>query len=772
MTIDPLLARLEKNVKKSPTKEALTFLGSGSNGGVVESKFTYKEIWDETDNLAENLLESGMKQGDMAVLVYPPSLDFVIAFVACLKAGIVAVPVFPPHPTRKDTLLMFSTITASCDAKYALTNTSYNNAKNASALKDTFLSLGRSTSPWPENLTWIVTDKLSSSPVTKKKSSPPLSTINPQPTDLAFLQYTSGSTSEPKGVMISHNNLADNLTKITNELKANDQTIVASWLPQYHDMGLIGSYLGILYCGGSGFYMSPLTFLQRPVMWIEAISRFHATHIQAPNFAFKLTSRKFNASKYSKASLDLSSLKHIINAAEPVTEESINAFNKAFVPFGLKKEVMFPTYGLAEHTVFVCSGGKQKLSVSKRALEVDGVVIEVDKNGSENTPSIDDSAVSRMIGCGYPSEQNVDVKIVSTETLEMLGEDKVGEIWILSDSKAQGYYKKPEISKSEFYAEIGGGTGGSDPSKGYLRTGDLGFMHNNELFVCGRLKDLIIIGGRNYYPQDIEATVESANPMIRPGCSAAFTIDPISGGDERVAVVLELRETPPAEDRETICDKMVDVLRGKITQEHSLSVSNIVLLVPKTVPKTSSGKISRARCRKGFLENSLKVIYAKAYQTQQSSMEVEQFQSSAVGADGPPQIQTKKVDPESIRSMSKKQIEKKLLKDIGKHVPIPASSLSKKDPLSTMMDSLTLSQFKGLLEHDYATTISDGYLFRPGTNIEKLVEVIKLGYAPDDGDDPPEGDASAPVHNANMGKARGIGGALGCPPGVCECVVQ
>lgn len=766
MTIDPLLARLEKNVKKSPTKEALTFLGSGPNGGVVQTIYTYKDIWDETDTLAANLLESGMKQGDMAVLVYPPSLDFVIAFIACLKAGIVAVPVFPPHPTRKDTLIMFSTITASCDAKYALTNTYYNNAKNVSVLKDTFMSLGRSSSPWPENLSWIVTDKMTSSPPTKKSTSPLSST--PKPTNLAFLQYTSGSTSEPKGVMITHNNLADNLTKITNELKADGETIVASWLPQYHDMGLIGSYLGILYCGGSGYYMSPLNFLQRPVQWIEAISRFNATHIQAPNFAFKLTSRKFNPSKYTKASLDLSSLKHIINAAEPVTEESIDAFNKAFVPFGLKKEVMFPTYGLAEHTVFVCSGGKQKLTVSKRALEVDGVVLIVESG--ENTGSAKDGSVSRMIGCGCPSEQNVDVKIVSTETLKSLDENKVGEIWIRSDSKAEGYYKKPEISKGEFFAEIGVGTGTSNRSKGYLRTGDLGFMHNNELFVCGRLKDLIIIGGRNYYPQDIEVTAETVNPGIRPGCSAAFTIDPISGGDERVAIVLELREIPPAENRESICDALVDALRGRITQEHSLAVSNIVLLVPKTVPKTSSGKISRARCRKGFLDKSLKVIYAKSFLTQ-SSMEIEPSTNNDSMNRAAIPTQIKKVDPASIRKLTRKQIEKRLLKDIGKHVPIPASSLSKKDALSTMMDSLTLSQFKGLLEHEYATNISDGYLFRPDTNIEKLVEVIKLGYALDDGDDLPEGGDSNAAPGSGIGQSKGVGGALGCPPGVCECCV-
>lgn len=382
--------------------------------------------------------------------------------------------------------------------------------------------------------------------VSKKKKPIPLYLVENNQTDLAFLQYTSGSTSEPKGVMISHLNLADNLTKITNELKAGEDTVVVSWLPQYHDMGLIGSYLGILYCGGSGFYMSPLTFLQRPVMWIEAISRFNGTHLQAPNFAFKLTARKFDASKYTKDSLNLSTVRHIINAAEPVTEESITAFNDTFAPFGLKKEVMFPTYGLAEHTVFVCSGGKQRLTVSKHALEVDRNVVEItDKEISANT-------VSRMIGCGFPSHQNVDVKIVSTETLQVLSEDKVGEIWIRSASKAGGYYMKQEITNREFFAQVGVDPDQSQDNTtnakdGYLRTGDLGFLHKDELFVCGRLKDLIIIGGRNYYPQDLEATAEATDARLRPGCSAAFTVDPISGSDEQVAIVLELRELPAAE---------------------------------------------------------------------------------------------------------------------------------------------------------------------------------------------------------------------------------
>mmetsp|Transcript_28439 Transcript_28439/g.33085 ORF Transcript_28439/g.33085 Transcript_28439/m.33085 type:complete len:818 (-) Transcript_28439:80-2533(-) len=763
--IDSLLERLEKNTIQSPNKEALLFLESGVNGGTIQKKFTYQDVWDETEILAENLLAQGIKQGDLAVLVYPPSLEFIIAFIACVKAGIVAVPVFPPLPSRRDTLVMFSTIVGACGATFALTNGNYSNMKKLSSLKDAFLNLGKSTI-WPEHLTWIVTDSMSKK---KLSSSSPLSTIISKHNDLAFLQFTSGSTSEPKGVMITQHNLADNLTKITNELKAGEDTTVVSWLPQYHDMGLIGSYLGILYCGGTGYYMSPLTFLQRPMMWIEAISRFRGTHIQAPNFAFKLTARKFDSSKYSKDNLDLSSLQHIINAAEPVTEESIDAFNEAFVPFGLKKEVMFPTYGLAEHTVFVCSGGKQRITVSKRALEVDGLVTLQNDSDINST---------RMIGCGVPSQQNVDVKIVSTDTLKTLPQDKVGEIWIRSDSKARGYYKRPAISMNEFCAKIGvepkevndDEIETYDPSTGYLRTGDLGFLHQGELFVCGRMKDLIIIGGRNYYPQDIEATAEATDARVRPGCSAAFTVDPISGGDEEVAIVLELREVPDTKNKQAICESIVEALRGAIFQEHSLTVSHIVLLVPKTVPKTSSGKIARARCRKGFLNNSLQTIYSKAYIVQKSSMEIEPTTGGddTNGASAPNEP---KVDPESIRRLSKKSIEKKLMKEIGKHVPIPPSSISKNHALTTMMDSLTLSQFKGVLEYEYATQLSDGYLFRSSTTISKLVDIVKLGYAPDDGEDTADGDGNDASPHGGIGESRGLAGALGCPPGVC-CVVM
>lgn len=496
------------------------------------------------------------------VLVFPPSLEFILAFMACLKAGIVAVPVFPPNPSRKDTLVMFTKIVQACGATFALTSASYNHMKKLSSLKDAVLRFQKSENAWPENLTWIVLDHLpgggtltGNRPSLKHNDDKMRSEIHSS--DLAFLQFTSGSTSLPKGVMVTHHNLADNLVKITSELKAGEDTVVVSWLPQYHDMGLIGSYLGILYCGGSGYYMSPLTFLQRPAMWIEAVSKYRGTHLQAPNFAFQLTARKFKESTYrvdrDGPRIDLSCVKHIINAAEPVTEDSIESFCSVFCPLGLDRNVIFPTYGLAEHTVFVCSGGKQRLTVSKKALEVDGVV---------KIMASDSTDTSRLIGCGYPAKQNVNVQIVNTETFQALGEDLVGEIWIQSESKAVGYYGMPFETQRDFCAMIGSVEFPDnmhdefddhddkhvaiDVSKGYLRTGDLGFLHNGELFICGRIKDLIIVGGRNYYPQDIEATAEASDTRFRPGCSAAFTVDPISGDNEQVALVLELREVPKA----------------------------------------------------------------------------------------------------------------------------------------------------------------------------------------------------------------------------------
>jgi acyl-CoA synthetase (AMP-forming)/AMP-acid ligase II len=692
-----------------------------------------------------------------------------VAFLACLKAGIVAVPVFPPNPLRGDSLRMFCKIVESCQARFALTSAAYNHQKKLAGIRDKLTKTWKKQATWPDSLEWIVTDATSQQEEMKQalRQSDDVSSEAPSAAtsdQLAFLQFTSGSTSDPKGVMITHGNLAHNLSIIVSELSAKDDAVVVSWLPQYHDMGLIGAYLGVLYCGGTGYYMSPLTFLQRPMMWIEAVSRFSATHLQAPNFAFKLTSRKFRPDNYTRQSLNLSSVRHVINGAEPVDEDSIEAFYSAFCPFGFKK-VIYPTYGLAEHTVFVCSGGTQRLRVQKKQLEVDGKVVLADEEEGSGSGEKEEATVSRLVGCGYPARQGVDVKIVNQETFRAVTEDVVGEIWIQSPSKAAGYYGKPEETKDDFHGKLADSSSNGD---GWLRSGDLGFLHQQELFICGRLKDLIIVGGRNYYPQDIEATAEASSDLVRPGCSAAFTIDPTHEGGEEVALVMELSEVPAnKKDVERICQPLAQEIRSAINQEHSLGIATIALLKTRTVPKTSSGKIARSWCRKGFVNGTLQIVYQKNFKHSLPAFEIEQTEVMTNGAAERKEITA--MDAQKIRSMSREDILNKLVTDVSRVGSLPVESIEKNVALITMLDSLTISQFKGLLESSYAVKISDEYLFRETTTLAKLVDVVKLGYAPDDG----EGDhaaAAAASHAVPPGTARGLAGALGCPPGV-RCVI-
>lgn len=534
-------------------------------------------------------------------------------------------------------------------------------------------------------------------------------------------------------------------------------------------MGLIGSYLGVLYCAGSGYYLSPLTFLQRPMVWIEAVAKYQATHLQAPNFAFKLVARKFDSSQYTKERLELSSVRHVINAAEPVDEDSMETFYKSFAPFGFPR-VIFPTYGLAEHTVFVCSGGTQRLFVDKQELEVNGKVVLRQKTNENDR----DDTVSRMIGCGYPKRQNVDVRIVDAESCKLLEEDNVGEIWISSDSKAAGYFNKEKESKEDFHATLADGAGGGSE---YLRSGDLGFLHKDELFICGRLKDLIIIGGRNYYPQDIEATAEAAgNDLIRLGCSAAFTIDSTKQGGEEVAMVMELKEVPSSQtETDSTCHQLANTIRASINSEHSLGIAQILFLKPRTVPKTSSGKIARAWCRKAFLSDTLTVIFTKTFK-KLGSLEMEGPGQSATGAsaNGPRRQQGPLTEQqiEELRAMDKRDIVAKLVADVNKMGGSldPSSGINNDSPIVTFLDSLTISQFKGLLESHYSTKLSDEYLFRETSSLNKLAEVVKLGYAPDDNQDGTPG--RMPEGVGTQGKADGIAGMLGCPPGVVCCVIS
>ncbi|CAM9753454.1 unnamed protein product, partial [Ectocarpus sp. 12 AP-2014] len=466
---------LEKWVARHPDKQVWSYLDD--RGRETSHRVTYRELEDRTKALSLNLLRGAkgrgaLLPGDRVLLVYPPSLHFAVAFVACLRAGLVAVPVYPPDPRKlKKDVQAFSRTTASCGARVALTSSVYDHAKKMSAIK---AKLTGDDSRWPDNLQWLVTDK----PLPSTSSSPSASAVVadeataitaaaaaatggggvvvPAGVDrasLAFLQYTSGSTGDPKGVKISHGNLASNLSAIITELKAGEGTVVVSWLPQYHDMGLIGSVLGTLYCGGSGYYLSPLDFVRSPPTWITAVDRFRATHLQAPNFAFALTARKWQDLK-TKPAVDLSCVVHLINAAEPIDATSLDAFEETFRPLGLPDDVIKPTYGLAEHTVFVCSGGVQRITVDRKALEVDKQVV-LSSPGEAACPSSSaySSAWCKLVGCGYPARvQGLDVLVVEPATGSPLPEDRVGEVWLRSLSKAQGYWGLPERSREAFCA--------------------------------------------------------------------------------------------------------------------------------------------------------------------------------------------------------------------------------------------------------------------------------------------------------------------------------
>ncbi|KAL9188579.1 hypothetical protein ACHAXT_006957 [Thalassiosira profunda] len=789
---DSTMKRLGKHAEYTPHKTAIAFLQTNGNATpTVASSMTYQKLNYAVEYLASRLLppesdgepdpkkllvpqpkdQPPLARGDRVLLVYPPcSPHFILGFLACLRAGLVAVPVYPPHPDRKDSVAAFVGIARGCGARIALTNGEYAHAKRLGKMKSAFLSKMKKRKPdadedevrWPEELLWVVTDR---EPLQNPPAVFPKVEGTPEPHETAFVQYTSGSTSAPKGVMLTHANLAHNLYIITDELDANADTKVVSWLPQYHDMGLIGALIGILYCGGSGYYMSPIAFLQRPVGWLEAVSEYRGTHLQAPNFAFGLTARKFEKDGYynglggvtvneegkSVKPLDLSSVRHIINGAEPVTEKSIGAFQKAFEPFGLREGVIYPTYGLAEHTVFVCSGGKGKIAVRQKELAEENKVLVVEELGGKSEGTV------HFLGCGFPTNQNIDVRIVDPVRRESLPDGTVGEIWVNSPSKALGYYGVDvKETKREFHALLENMKASSEKFGGYLRSGDLGFLHKDQLYICGRIKDLIIVGGRNHYPQDIEATAEEvASDYVRPGCSAAFSVGAkISeqGEYEQVVLAMELKEPlPKAGKREHIAD----MVRAEIFKEHSLSLTCIVLVKPKTMPKTTSGKIQRQKSQHMYMTGKLEDVFKKEYSIGDYAnfgflSDVEEEKESG-GEAGPKKIE---LTPAELRALDKAAIQKLLVDSIAQLAGIDPASVKIGVALNSFMDSVTIAQLKGLLEGQFAVKpMSDAYLFKDSTTVKKLVEAVKVGEAKDD-----TGEGEAPKSKDG--------------PGCCGCVVM
>jgi acyl-CoA synthetase (AMP-forming)/AMP-acid ligase II len=562
-----LVELLRYRASTQPERIAYIFL---RNGETEEARLTYGELDQNARAIAAHL-QSLEAKGERGLLLYPPGLDFISAFFGCLYAEVVAIPAYPPR--RNQNLFRLQAIIADSQARFTFTNAALFPTLENQWAKDSELA----------EMQWVVTDEIDHH-LSANWQEPTL-----EKNTLAFLQYTSGSTGTPKGVMVSHHNLLINSAFIDHVWGHDQDSVMVTWLPTFHDMGLIYGVIQPLYKGFLCYMMAPANFVERPLRWLQALSDKKATHSAAPNFAYDLCVRKIPPEK--RATLDLSHWRMTLNGSEPVRAEVLKKFAEAFQVSGFKATALCPGYGLAEATLVVTAVSYDSPSyfypVQANALEKNKIV------GATET----DSNVQTLVGCGWTTI-DTQIVIVNPETLKPCSPEIVGEIWVSGSTIAQGYWGKPQETQETFQAYL------ADTGAGpFLRTGDLGFIKDGELFVTGRLKEIILIRGRNNYPQDIELTVQNSHPALRPSCGAAFTVE--NKGEEKLVVVQEVERTWL---RKVDIDEVKRAIRKAVVQEYDLQVYAIALIRTGSLPKTSSGKIQRRGCRAKFLEGSLEIL--------------------------------------------------------------------------------------------------------------------------------------------------------------------
>ena len=548
-----------------PQEEVYRFL--------VDEKASVSLTYAELDRRARAVaarLQSLYAFEERVLILYPPGLDYIVAFFGCLYAGAVAVPAYPPHMNRSLSRLL--AIIEDAQPRVLLTDT-----RTLSDIRKRF-----SEAMNKESMQWITTDALEDG-LEDSWQEPGITAHS-----LAFLQYSSGSTGSPKGVMLNHSNLLHNVAHLCKRDGHSQASRGVSWLPPYHDMGLIGGIIQPLYAGFPLVCMSPTSFLQRPVRWLQAISTYRATVSVGPDFAYAYCVKKITPEE--RASLDLSSWELAYCGAEPVHPETLDQFAEAFAPYGFKREAFYPCYGLAEATLFVTGGDVHTTPVIKSFHEKElqqNRVVPISPFSSE---------AKTLVGCGQTLTDQ-QLRIVDPQTLQQCPAGHVGEIWISGPSIAQGYWNKPDELLHTFGAFI------TDTGEGpFLRTGDAGFLVEDELFVAARLKDLIILHGNNYYPQDIEATTGKSHPALRENCTAAFSIE--IENEERLIIVQEVDRLYRDLDTEAVCQK----IREAVMYAHDIVAHTVVLIKHGSIPKTSSGKIQRYLCREDFLAERLNVL--------------------------------------------------------------------------------------------------------------------------------------------------------------------
>ena len=567
-----IVAVLRLRAMAHPGKRAFTFLEDGSG---TEESITFAELEIQSRKVATRLHELGLKNTKV-LLFYPSGLEFITAFFGCLYAGVIPVPAYPPRKNRL--LRRIHAIAANCGAVSILTTDGI-----ARSLERNF-----SDDPLLNKLSWHSTESWSSS------GQPMQDFDEPGFEEVAFLQYTSGSTGDPKGVMVSHRNIMFNLRSLQIFFRITNEDVLVNWVPQFHDLGLIFGVLETVFAGIHAILISPVTFISDPFFFLQTISRFRATICGQPDFAFNLCVDKTN--EVQRSSIDLSSLHAFYSGAEPVRKSTFERFASAFSAAGLKPEALFPAYGMAESTLIITG-----IDPNTRPFYLPVIASELEQH--RVVPASAGDADIRWITSNGKPNMDTSILIADPDTREILPADVVGEIWASGSTITMGYYGLPGLTGEVFNATPEGLNAAS-----WLRTGDLGFLHNGELFITGRLKDLVIIHGSNYYPQDIELTVEESHSAIRKTCTAAFSIE--VNGEEKLAMVAELRRSIIPHDTEKIMDDMVSA----ISREFEIQPARIALVRIGSLPKTSSGKLMRNAAKQFLLTGKFEIIAERSFE--------------------------------------------------------------------------------------------------------------------------------------------------------------
>jgi acyl-CoA synthetase (AMP-forming)/AMP-acid ligase II/acyl carrier protein len=562
-----LVDLLQWRLQEEPEKRAYTLMIDGKEEG---STLTYAQL-DRQARAIAALLQSYQSEGERVLLLFPQSLEVIAAFMGCLYAGVIAIPAPAPEASRlKRTLPRLQAIASDAGASIVLTTAGI------------ISLLGESVIEFPA-MRWLASEEIDLELASDWQQ------LHIPSDRLAYLQYTSGSTSTPKGVAIAHDNLLHHCTYLQKYCAYTPNSVSVTWMPYFHDYGLVEGLIQPLYNGTPCYVMSPFALIRRPFNWLNNISRYRATHSQAPNFAYDLCVRRISAEQ--RAQLDLSNWRAAGNAAEPIDPKVLESFARIFAACGFRPEAFCPAYGLAEATLLVSSNAITKIP---SIIALDPATLE---RGQVVETKEEQKIVRRIAGCGRLIG-NTKVAIVNPHTLTKCMPDRIGEIWVADPSVARGYWQRKEESERTFRAYL------ADTGEGpFLRTGDLGFIKDGELFVTGRIKDVIIIRGSNYYPQDIEWSVQQTHPCLRSQNGAAFAVE--IDGQEKLVIVQEL-ERGYLQDLDL--NEVFELIIREVFEQYEIQVHAICLIKSGTLLKTSSGKIQRSASRQAFLEGSLETL--------------------------------------------------------------------------------------------------------------------------------------------------------------------